>query len=197
MSFHITNKIIKKEWTDYNNHMNVAYYVLVFDEAWEVMLKKFKMGENSAKTTEMSTMVVETYITYNNEVKEGEAVDIFLTYFDHDKKRLHYRLEMIEKSSKKLSATIELLSLYVNLKERKVSEFENEKVNLMKKFINENENNFNKENLTLGNTFKVNENIKIKSFKDKILKDHLTIVVINNKGKTIGYITKNELFKKY
>jgi len=147
MSFHITNKIIKKEWTDYNNHMNVAYYVLVFDEAWEVMLQKFKMGENSAKTTEMSTMVVETYITYNNEVKEGEEVDIFLTYFDHDKKRLHYRLEMIEKSSKKLSATIELLSLYVDLKERKVSEFENEKVNLMKKFINENENNFNKENL--------------------------------------------------
>ena len=147
MSFHITNKIIKKEWTDYNNHMNVAYYVLVFDEAWEVMLQKFKMGENSAKTTEMSTMVVETYITYNNEVKEGEAVDIFLTYFDHDKKRLHHRLEMIEKSSKKLSATIELLSLYVDLKERKVSEFENEKVNLMKKFINENENNFNKENL--------------------------------------------------
>ena len=90
MSFHITKKIIKKEWTDYNNHMNVAYYVLVFDEAWEVMLQKFQMGENSAKTTEMSTMVVETYITYNNEVKEGEAVDIFLTYFDHDKKRLHY-----------------------------------------------------------------------------------------------------------
>ena len=111
MSFHITKKIIKKEWTDYNNHMNVAYYVLVFDEAWEVMLQKFQMGENSAKTTEMSTMVVETYITYNNEVKEGEEVDIFLTYFDHDKKRLHYRLEMIEKSSKKLSATIELLSL--------------------------------------------------------------------------------------
>ena len=147
MSFHITNKIIKKEWTDYNNHMNVAYYVLVFDEAWEVMLQKFKMGENSAKTTEMSTMVVETYIAYNNEVKEGEEVDIFLTYFDHDKKRLHYRLEMIEKSSKKLSATIELLSLYVDLRERKVSEFENEKLNLMKKFINENENNFNKENL--------------------------------------------------
>ena len=147
MSFHITNKIIKKEWTDYNKHMNVAYYVLVFDEAWEVMLQKFKMGENSAKTAEMSTMVVETYITYKNEVKEGEVVDIYLTYFNHDKKRLHYKLEMIEKSSKKLSATIELLSLYVNLKERKVSEFENEKVNLMKKFINENENNFNKENL--------------------------------------------------
>ena len=59
-----------------------------------------------------------------------------------------------------------------------------------------NENNFNKENLTLGNTFKVNENIKIHSFKEKIIKDNLIIVVTNNKGKTIGYITKNELFKK-
>ncbi len=55
------------------------------------------------------------------------------------------------------------------------------------------EKNFNKMNLTLGNTFKVNGNIKIKNFKEKIIKDNLTIVVINNKGKTIGYITKNEL----
>ncbi len=147
MSFHITNQIIKKEWTDYNKHMNVAYYVLVFDESWEVMLQKFKMGEDSAKTTGMSTMVVETYITYNNEVKEGEEVEVFLTYFDHDKKRLHYKLEMIEKSSKKLSATIELLSLYVDLKKRKVSEFEEEKINLMQSFINANGEKFNKDHL--------------------------------------------------
>ena len=147
MSFHITNQIIKKEWTDYNKHMNVAYYVLVFDESWEVMLQKFKMGEDSAKNTGMSTMVVETYITYNNEVKEGEEVEVCLTYFDHDKKRLHYKLEMIEKSSKKLSATIELLSLYVDLKKRKVSEFEEEKINLMHSFINTNGKKFNKDHL--------------------------------------------------
>ena len=147
MSFHITNQIIKKEWTDYNKHMNVAYYVLVFDESWEVMLQKFKMGEDSAKTTGMSTMVVETYITYNNEVKEGEEVEVYLTYFDHDKKRLHYKLEMFEKSSKKLSATIELLSLYVDLKKRKVSEFEEEKINLMQSFINANGEKFNKDHL--------------------------------------------------
>tara|TARA_B100001057_G_scaffold137468_1_gene137136 strand:- start:1975 stop:2382 length:408 start_codon:yes stop_codon:yes gene_type:complete len=127
--------------------MNVAYYVLVFDESWEVMLQKFKIGEDSAKTTGMSTMVVETYITYNNEVKEGEEVEVYLTYFDHDKKRLHYKLEMIEKSSKKLSATIELLSLYVDLKKRKVSEFEEEKINLMQSFINANGKKFNKDHL--------------------------------------------------
>ena len=55
------------------------------------------------------------------------------------------------------------------------------------------ESNFNKMNLTLGNTFKVNGNIKIKNFKEKITEDNLTVVVINNKGKTIGYVTKNEL----
>ena len=55
------------------------------------------------------------------------------------------------------------------------------------------ESDFNKMNLTLGNTFKVNGNVKIKNFKEKITEDNLTVVVINNKGKTIGYITKNEL----
>ena len=146
---HITNQIIKKEWTDYNNHMNMAYYVLVFDQVWEIMLEKFKMGESSAKTSEMSTMVVETHTTYNNEVKQGDEVEINLTFFDHDKKRLHYKMEMIEKSSKKLSATLEMLSLYIDLSKRKVSEFENEKVVLMDNFINLNKLNFKNDDLVI------------------------------------------------
>ena len=149
MSVHIANQIIKKEWTDYNNHMNMAYYVLVFDRVWENVLDKFKMGENSAKTSKRSTMVVETHTTYNNEVKEGEEVEINLTFFDHDKKRLHFKLEMIEKSSKKLSATIEMLSLYINLNLRKVSEFEEDKIKIMDDFINSNRINFNENDLLI------------------------------------------------
>ncbi|MDA8538410.1 thioesterase family protein [Candidatus Pelagibacter bacterium] len=149
MSVHIANQIIKKEWTDYNNHMNMAYYVLVFDQIWEIILEKFKMGEQSAKTTNMSTMVVETHTTYNNEVKEGDEVEINLSFFDHDKKRLHYKLEMIEKSSKKLSATLEMLSLYIDLNKRKVAEFEEEKVKLMNDFINLNKSNFKNDDLVI------------------------------------------------
>ena len=149
MSVHIANQLIKKEWTDYNNHMNMAYYVLVFDQVWEIILEKFKMGENSAKTNNMSTMVVETHTTYNNEVKEGDEVEINLTFFDHDKKRLHFKMEMIEKSSRKLSATLEMLSLYINLNKRKVSEFEEEKVKLMDDFINSNKSNFQNDNLVI------------------------------------------------
>lgn len=149
MSIHIANQIIKKEWTDYNNHMNMAYYVLVFDQIWELILEKFKMGEQSAKTTNMSTMVVETHTTYNNEVKEGDEVEINLTFLDHDKKRLHFKMEMIEKSSKKLAATLEMLSLYIDLNQRKVAEFEQEKAKLMDDFINLNKSNFNNNDLVI------------------------------------------------
>ena len=154
MSVHIANQIIKKEWTDYNNHMNMAYYVLVFDQLWEIILEKFKMGEQSAKTTNMSTMVVETHTTYNSEVKEGDEVEINLTFFDHDKKRLHFKMEMIEKSSKKLSATLEMLSLYIDLNKRRVAEFEDEKVKLMDNFINLNKSNFKNNDLVINGKLK-------------------------------------------
>ena len=149
MTIHIANQIIKKEWTDYNNHMNMAYYVLIFDQVWEIMLQKFKMGEDSAKTDKMSTMVVETHTTYNNEVKEGEEVEINLTFFDHDKKRLHFKMEMLEKTTKKLSATLEMLSLYIDLNKRKVAEFEEDKINLMDDFINLNKSNFKDNDLVI------------------------------------------------
>ena len=149
MSVHIANQIIKKEWTDYNNHMNMAYYVMVFDQIWENILEKFMMGEKSAKNNKRSTMVVETRTTYDNEVKQGEEVEINLTFLDHDKKRLHFKLEMIERTSKKLSATLESLSLYIDLDKRKVTEFEEEKVKLMDIFIEENKSNFKNENLVI------------------------------------------------
>ena len=147
MSVHVSNLTIKSEWTDYNKHLNMAYYVLVFDQAWEILLEKFNMGESSAKTSGMSTMVVETNTTYDSEVKEGEEVEVTLTYFDHDKKRLHYKLEMIEKKSKKLSSTIEMLSLHVDLNKRKVTEFDEERTILMDNFIKENKEKFQSDNL--------------------------------------------------
>ena len=148
-----TTKIIN-EWTDYNNHMNLSYYILVFDKAAEKMLSNFKMGEEAAKNTKRSTMVVETHTTYNNEVKEGEEVDIYLSYCDHDKKRLHYKLEMYEKSKNLLSSTTEVLALYINLELRKVAEFEKEKILIMNNFIEENKSKFKFDNLKFSNKLK-------------------------------------------
>ena len=155
MTLYLTSKKIIKDWTDYNGHMNVAYYVLIFDIfGAEILMNKFQMGEESAKTTKKSTMVVETHTTYKKEVKENDEVDVFISYFDHDKKRLHYKLEMYDKAKNTLSATTEVISLYIDLKVRKVAEFENEKIKIMDDFILNNNKNFNKEGLKFLNKIK-------------------------------------------
>ena len=154
MTFHLASRKIIKDWTDYNEHMNMAYYVLIFDEAWETMLNKFEMGGAKAQINKRSTMVVETRTTYDNEVGEGKEVEIILTYFDHDKKRLQYKLEMVHSEQKYLASTIEILSLYVDLGQRKVSEFEDDKIKLMEDFISKNKNNFNDENLMFSSKLK-------------------------------------------
>ena len=148
-----TTKIIN-DWTDYNNHMNLSFYILVFDKAAEKILSKFNMGEEAAIKTKRSTMVVETHTTYNNEVKEDDNVDVYLSYCDHDKKRLHYKLEMYEKSKNVLSATTEVLALYINLDLRKVAEFENEKIKIMDEFISKNNNAFKNDNLKFSSKLK-------------------------------------------
>ena len=154
MSIFLKSQKIIKDWIDYNGHMNVAFYVLIFDEASEGMLNKFKMGAIDAKANNRSTMVVETRITYDNEVKENEEVDVYCTFFDHDKKRLHLKCEMIEKKSRKLAATTESISLYIDLEKRKVTEFEEDKIKIMDDFINENKNSFKLDKLVLADKLK-------------------------------------------
>ena len=154
MSVHLATRKIIKDWTDYNEHMNMAYYVLIFDQAWETMLNKFHMGGENAQANKRSTMVVDTRTTYDNEVKENEEVEVYCTFFDHDKKRLHLKCEMYEKNSKKLAATIESLSLYMDLDKRKVTEFEQDKIQIMDDFINKNQVSFNSENLIFSGKLK-------------------------------------------
>tara|TARA_B100000963_G_scaffold230561_1_gene201189 strand:+ start:8055 stop:8465 length:411 start_codon:yes stop_codon:yes gene_type:complete len=135
--------------------MNVSYYLLIFDKyGADVLNHKFQMGEHSAKTTGKSTMIVETNITYNQELKLNDEVDINLTYFDHDKKRLQYKMEIVHKQDKYLASTIEVLALYVDLNTRKVSEFEDEKLKIMDDYIKNNNSKFKSDNLKFSSKLK-------------------------------------------
>ena len=155
MSVYLSSQKIIKDWIDYNDHMNVSFYLLIFDKFGVDKLNNiFKMGEQSAKTTGKSTMIVETNITYNQELKLDDEVDINLIYFSHDKKRLQYKMEIIHKEKKYLASTIEVLALYVDLNTRKVSEFESEKIQIMDNFIKENKSKFNNENLKFSSKLK-------------------------------------------
>ena len=154
MSIFLKTGRVKTEWVDYNNHMNLAFYILLFDTAWEIMLEKFNIGKESAINQKRSTFAVESYTTYNQEMRVGEEVDLNLVFLDHDKKRLIYKLEMLNKQERYLAATSEVLSLYVDLSIRKVNEFETEKLKLIDKFIDENKKDFNPGELHLINKLK-------------------------------------------
>ena len=148
-----TEKIIK-EWTDYNGHLNVAFYVHIFDIAADIMLDNFNMGGKSAKNDKKTTFVAEMHTIYTQEIRLGENVDTHITYVDHDKKRIHYRLSMFHKEKKYLAATNEVLSLYVNLDERKVVEFDPDRLTLMDDFIEKNSSKFSAEKLIFSNKLK-------------------------------------------
>ena len=149
MSIYLKTGRVKSEWTDYNGHMNLAFYIHLFDTAWEVLLEKFDIGEDSAINQKKTTFAVESHTTYDMEVKVGDEVDLNLLFLDFDKKRLIYKLEMLHKKEKYLASTTEVCSLYVDLNSRKVTEFEDEKKTLISNFILQNKEKFNAGNLTL------------------------------------------------
>ena len=132
----------------------MAYYVRIFDIAADVMLDNFKMGGESAQKDKKTTFVAEMHTIYNQEVRLGEEVETHVTYIDHDKKRIHYRLSMFHKEKKYLAATNEVLSLYVDLNLRKVTEFDKDRIVLMDDFIKNNTLKFNEEKLIFSNKLK-------------------------------------------
>ena len=132
-----TEKVIK-DWTDYNGHLNVAFYVHIFDIAADIMLDSFKMGGESAKEEKKTTFVAEMHTIYKQEVRLGEAVETHLTYIDHDKKRIQYKLSMFHKEKNYLAATNEVLSLNVDLSQPRVTVFDPDIVKIMEHFINNN-----------------------------------------------------------
>ena len=118
------------------------------------MLDNFKMGGISAKADKKTTFVAEMYTAYKQEVRLGEVVETHLSYVDHDKKRIHYRLSMFHKEKKYLAATNEVLSLYVDLSQRKVIEFDQDRIKLMDEAIKTNSSKFNSENLFFSSKLK-------------------------------------------
>lgn len=115
---------IQPEWLDYNDHLNVAYYLLIFDQAGEALVQSLGLGEKVTHTTGISWVVLENHITYNNEVTLGQMVDVRMQLLDHDQKRLHLYFEMHVKGDHGyLASTLEQMLLCVDLKKRRSTRF--------------------------------------------------------------------------
>ena len=142
MTIYLRTEKIISDWTDYNGHMNLAFYIHLFDQGWDVLLDKFEMGGESAKIEKRSTFAVESHTKYIQEVNEGDEVDINLLFLDRDIKRMVYQLEIFNKNGNYRASTTEVCSLYVNLDTRRVTEIEPHKQKLMDLFINENKEKY-------------------------------------------------------
>ena len=120
--------VVRKEWIDYNGHMNLAYYVVVFDQATDALYDRLGIWLPYRQATGNSCFTVETHTIYENEVKLGDRVRVHTRLLGADSKRLHYFHEMFHVESGERSAVQELMALHIDMGVRRVSPFPAEQI---------------------------------------------------------------------
>lgn len=119
------------EWLDYNGHMNVAYFVLIFDHGTDEFYPLIGLGKPYRSRTGKSTFAVETHITYQKELSVGEEVLVTTQLLGYDNKRIHYFHTMWHAEKKVQMATLEQLALHVDLTTRRVEPMPDESQRLL------------------------------------------------------------------
>ena len=116
-------EVVAPEYIDWNGHMNVAYYVLVFDHATDALFDFIGLDEAYRKERECTTFTLEAQVTYQREVLEGDPLRITTQLLDYDHKRAHYFHCMYHAREGYLAATNELLSLHIDTRRRRSTPF--------------------------------------------------------------------------
>ncbi|MBT5562815.1 MAG: thioesterase-like protein [Rhodospirillaceae bacterium] len=119
----VHEEIVDADWVDYNGHMNVAYYVLVFDHATDAMLELLDMGADYRERTDSSDFVIESHVSYLSEVVKEDPLQVTSLLLGFDDKRLHLFHHMYHRQSEQLCATIELMLVHVDMKSRRSAKF--------------------------------------------------------------------------
>lgn len=113
------HEIARPEWVDYNGHMNVAYYVLVFDHATDAVLDYLDLGADYRAASGCSIFVAEAHVTYQREVNAGDPLRINSRLMDVEGKKFILFHEMYRGNDDKPAATNEVLCLHVDMARRR------------------------------------------------------------------------------
>ena len=108
------------EWIDYNGHMNVAYYVLAFDQVTDAFLDYIGLDHAYKAKAHVTTFVADMNVTYIREVVEGDPLRFTTQLLEFDDRRFRYFHSMYHAEQGFLAATNELLSLHIDLSTRRV-----------------------------------------------------------------------------
>lgn len=114
---------VEPEWIDYNGHLNVAYYGVLFDRASDEAFELVGLGPEYAARRGASFFVVETHATFRREVREGDPLRATVQLVDVDDKRIHAYLELRHAREGWLAATSETLSVHVDTRARRAAAF--------------------------------------------------------------------------
>ena len=106
------------DWCDYNQHMNVAFYVMLFDQSLDTVFGHLNISENYLQRG-FSHFTTEGHIRYVAEVREGETLEIHYRILDRTPKLIHFYAEMHVQERNTLAATWEQLTLHVSMKTRR------------------------------------------------------------------------------
>jgi acyl-CoA thioester hydrolase len=118
-----TEGVVLPEWIDANGHMNLAYYVVLFDQATDVVYDALGVGQAYRNATGNSTFAAEAHTLYERELRVGERVRVTAHLLGVDSKRLHYFHEMFHAQGGHRVAAQELLALHIDLSVRRVAPF--------------------------------------------------------------------------
>jgi acyl-CoA thioester hydrolase len=116
-------KHVEPGWIDLNNHMNLAYYQVLFDRHFDDVLAFAGFGSDYLERTSHSIFAAEAHVCYRREVKLEDPVVISWQLLGLDSKRMHFYSEMHHATEGWLAATSENLSLHIDMVARKVATF--------------------------------------------------------------------------
>ncbi|QEN87164.1 thioesterase [Labrys sp. KNU-23] len=114
---------IEPHWIDYNGHLNMAYYHVLFDNALGEALSLVGLGEEYIHERGMSFFTGEVHVIYKRELHLDDPVRVRLQLVGYDEKRLHIYEELCHATEGWVSATCELISLNVDMATRRVAPF--------------------------------------------------------------------------
>lgn len=120
----ITNtKDITEEFIDIMGHMNVMWYIHLFDYATRNLFASFGLGADYIERTGMGSFALESHIRYLVEVRLGELVTVRSRLMDRGDKTLHFMHFMVRERDAALSATIEVVGAHSDLTKRTIAPF--------------------------------------------------------------------------
>jgi len=114
---------IEPQWIDYNGHLNMAYYNVMFDRAIDELWLQLGIGPTYMKTRRGSTFTAECHVRYLREVHLGDPVQVSILLVGADEKRLHTFEELRHATECWLSATSENMTIHIDMATRKTAPF--------------------------------------------------------------------------